>query len=94
MELIVALAIASILIWAVTPAFSEYGAKQRLRAATDSLHQDLANARSQAIKRHVSIQNPVGRSLLDEQAQLCAGTGTRRRRAAARSLVRSTSSRR
>jgi type IV fimbrial biogenesis protein FimT len=49
MELVVVTAIASILMWAVAPPFSEYGAKQRLRAATDTLHQDLANARSQSI---------------------------------------------
>ena len=64
-------AIASILMWAIAPPIGEYDAKQRLRAATDSLHQDLANARSQSISAAMdAVICP-----LDEQ-HACSGQST------------------
>jgi type IV fimbrial biogenesis protein FimT len=68
MELVMVTAITSILMLAVAPSFSEYSTKQRLRAATDALHQDLAGARSQSISAGLNaVVCPL------DTASACAG---------------------
>jgi type IV fimbrial biogenesis protein FimT len=54
-ELLVTLAVLAILVGIGLPAFSELIASQRTRAATSALHDSLMLARSEAIKRNISV---------------------------------------
>ncbi|QEL64290.1 type IV fimbrial biogenesis protein FimT [Oryzomicrobium terrae] len=54
-EMMVALAVLAILIGIGVPSFSELIASQRARAATSALHDGLMLARSEAIKRNISV---------------------------------------
>lgn len=51
-ELMIVLAVASLLLLAAVPGFERHGAEHRLRAASDALMLDLARARAEAIREN------------------------------------------
>jgi type IV fimbrial biogenesis protein FimT len=55
LELLVTLAIASVLLLIAVPSFQQFTWRQHMRAAVGNLHNDLLLARSEAVFRHASV---------------------------------------
>ena len=54
-ELLIVLAVVSLLLLAAVPGFQRHGAEHRLRAASDALMLDLARARAEAIRENLPV---------------------------------------